>query len=63
MATQTELAMKLGVSQQFLSRWKRGKVGIRKATAVRWGKILKIKPEQLVFADVQKRPSMLGLSE
>jgi len=59
--TQKQVAEILGCSQQFLSRWKRGKSGIKKETAIIWGEKLGIDPQKLVFDPVDARSSLLGL--
>jgi transcriptional regulator with XRE-family HTH domain len=61
MATQVEMAKRLGVSQQFLSRWKRGQSDIKISTAKRWGEALGVCPKELMFAPIEERPRVLGL--
>jgi transcriptional regulator with XRE-family HTH domain len=58
---QSELAQKLGVSHQFLSKWRAGKSGIKPETAEAWARILKVDPADLIFAPVEKRSELLGI--
>lgn len=63
--TQYKLAIKLGVSPQFLSKWKHGKTGLKASTAVRWSAILNIDFQTLMLAkrDVKIRSLLLGINQ
>lgn len=61
--TQKELSMILGVTPQFLSKWKLGKSGLKVSTAVRWSVLLNIDFKILMTASADPivRSKMLGL--
>lgn len=61
--TQKELSMILGVTPQFLSKWKLGKSGLKVSTAIRWSVLLNtdFKILMTAAADPKIRSKMLGL--
>lgn len=61
MITQKEIAERLGVSPQMISKWKHGKSGISVKTALRWSKILKVDFKKLMTAKPDDREKILGL--
>lgn len=63
--TQQQLAIKLGVSPQFISKWIHGKSGLKPSTAVRWATILNIDFATLMLAkrDIKTRSIMLGINQ
>lgn len=62
---QSDIALKLGVSRQFISKWVNGKSGLNVSTAVRWATILNIDFTILVMAPKNKkqREKLIGLSK
>lgn len=63
MRSQRELADLLGVSPQFLSKWKLGKTGLSISTAMRWSTILNVDLTVLLTAKKNIRPALLGLEK
>lgn len=57
--TQKQWAAILGVSPQFVSQWKQGKVGLSAETALRWAKIMGIGVETLLTLTPRQRASIL----
>lgn len=60
--TQRQLAVMLGVSPQFISKWLAGKCNLSVSTAMRWASILKIDFGVLVMAvpDAKTRAKLIG---
>lgn len=63
MVTQKQMALKLGVSPQFISRWKKGQSGISVKTALKWSKILGVEFKLLMTATPKQRIKILGLKK
>lgn len=61
MATQKQIAERLGVSPQFISAWKNGQVGLSAKTGLRWSQILNVGFKRLMTADAEERRKILGL--
>lgn len=59
--TQRQVAKYLGCSEPFLSAYKNGKKELGKNTALKWAKLLRVKPEKLMFSSEIDRPKLLGL--
>lgn len=62
MTTQKEIAEKLGVTPQFISRWKLGESGLSVRMGLRWSKILDVDFKVIMTAKSRKkREKILGL--
>lgn len=62
---QSNIALKLGVSRQFISKWINGKSGISVSTAMRWSTILNIDFKILITAEPKRkiREKLIGLDK
>lgn len=63
MATQKEIASRLGVTPQMISKWKKGQSGLKVKTALKWSKILDVSFEKIMTATPRERLKILGLKE